>query len=384
MTGRWRVPAGAVMAIAGILIAGCGSKPGATVRAAAPAAPPLTTSFVGTGGSSWAVVDMGGSSAQHDNFWQLFVRPAGTVIWKNATPPGVADNGGIVTADAGGRSLVAGFRPSQYLKFSPLAATTDDGASWSPGSLLDGGLANLPDALAAAPGRRLVALTQADGADLGTHLGASWTTLSSVQGLARTTAGRACALTRLTAGAFTSSGAPLLAGACSRPGTAGIFALSGGSWHLAGPAIPAALADLDVEVLALARSGQGEMALLQAGTGPDASLTAAWSNGPGGRWTVAPSLRTGSGQLRATAFGTGGSVGVILSSGRGETLAGPNASWHGLPALPRWTATLALGPGGRVDAIAAHLGTFADWRLSAAAWSKVQTVQVTIPYGSSG
>jgi hypothetical protein len=55
-----------------------------------------------------------------------------------------------------------------------------------------------------------------------------------------------------------------------------------------------------------------------------------------------------------------------------------------LPALPRWMATLALGPGGRVDAIAAHLGTFADWRLSAAAWSKVQTVQVTIPYGSSG
>jgi hypothetical protein len=384
VTGRWRIPAGAVMAMAGILIAGCGSKPGATVRAAAPAAPPLTISFVGTGGSSWAVVDMGGSSAQHDNFWQLFVRPAGTVTWKKATPLGVADNGGIVAADAGGRSLVTGFRPSQYLKFSPLAATTDDGASWSPGSLLEAGLASLPDALAAAPGGRLVALTQAGRADLGARLGASWTTLSSVQALARTAAGRACGLTRLTAGAFSSSGAPLLAGACSRPGTAGIFALRGGSWHLAGPATPAALADRDVEVLALARSGQGEVALLQAGTGPGASLTAAWSAGPGGGWTVAPSLRTGSGQLRTTAFGTGGSVGVILSSGRGETLAGPGASWRGLPALPRWTATLALGPAGRVDAIAAHIGTFADWRLSAGAWSKVQTIQVTIPYGSSG
>jgi hypothetical protein len=81
------------------------------------------------------------------------------------------------------------------------------------------------------------------------------------------------------------------------------------------------------------------------------------------------------------------------------TLAGPGGSWHPLPTLPKWTATLALGPSGRVDAIAAHGATFSDYRLAAAAaassaaatsaaatsaeWSLVQTIKVNIPYGSS-
>ena len=58
---------------------------------------------------------MGGSAAAHNNFWQLFARPAGSTRWKLATPPGIADNGGLVVADAGGRSLITAFRPSQYL-----------------------------------------------------------------------------------------------------------------------------------------------------------------------------------------------------------------------------------------------------------------------------
>ena len=87
--------------------------------------------------------------------------------------------------------------------------------------------------------------------------------------------------------------------------------------------------------------------------------------------------------MASTAIGPDGSVGVILNATRAATLAGPGGSWHALPALPKWAATLALGAGGQVDAIAAHAGTFTDWRLAPSGWGEQQTIHVTIPYGSS-
>ena len=86
--------------------------------------------------------------------------------------------------------------------------------------------------------------------------------------------------------------------------------------------------------------------------------------------------------LNSTAIGPGGSIGVVLGAARGETLAGPGASWRALPALPQWTATLALGPGDEVDAIAAHAGTFSDYWLgpgTPAAWNLAQTTKVRHP-----
>ncbi len=133
-------------------------------------------------------------------------------------------------------------------------------------------------------------------------------------------------------------------------------------------------------MLRLAPAGTGLVALLQAGTGPGASVTAAWYDGT--RWTLSPPLRAGT--VRSTAIGPDGSLGIILNATHAATLAGPGASWHALPTLPKWAATLALGPAGQVDAIAAHGGTFADWRLAPTGWSQAQTIHVTIPYGSSG
>jgi hypothetical protein len=372
---------------AGALIAGCGSTPASSpAQAAAPAAAaPLATSFAGGTGAGWAVVEMGGAAGQHDNFWELFVRPTAAARWRLATPVGVADNGGLVVAGSGGGSLVTGFRPSQDLTFSPLAATSDDGATWSPSGPVSPGLASAPDALAAGPGGRLLALTSGGGAELGT--GAAWTRLSTARALAATPAGRACRVTGLTAAAFGVSGTPMLAAGCARPGVAGIFADSGG-WHAAAPAVPGALARQDIEVLTLTGyagpAGTGLVALLRSGSGPAASVTAAWSGDGGSRWTLSPPLRLGGGRLTATAIGPGGAFGIIINSSRGATLAGPGASWRALPGLPRGTATLALGPAGQADAIAVHLGTFADWRLGAAGWTPVQTIQVAIPYGSSG
>ena len=393
MTGRAgagpaRAVAGSVIAGACLLAAGCGSTPAGSPGASAAAAPPpLQASYASAAGTSWAIVEMGGSAAQENNFWELFARPAGSSAWREATPLGVADNGGLVVAGAG-TSLLTGFVPSQSLTFSPLAASTDNGANWSSSGLVDPGLAGLPDALAAGPGGRLIALTKGGKVELGQGLGTGWTSLSSARALAAAPAGRACGLAGLAAVAFSGSGVPMLAGDCGRPGVAGIFADSGGTWRAAGPvspALPAALAREDIGVVRLATTGAGLVALLRAGTGADTSLVAAWSATGGSPWTVSAPLRIGTRQLRSTTVGPGWAVGVTLSDGRGATLTGPGATaWRTLPVLPKWAATLALGSSGQVDAIAAHGGTFTDWRLAGSGWNQAQTIKVTIPYGSSG
>ena len=392
MSRRWH-RAAAAPAVAALLIAGCGSRPASQPARPAAASPPQLAAAITTAtGTSWAIVVMGGSNSQHDDFWQLFARPAGAAKWREVTPTGVADNGGLVAGVTGPGSLVAGFRPSQDLSFSPLAATTDSGASWSAGNPVNPGLADVPDALAGGPGGQLIALSQGGRAQLGTHDGAIWTKLASVQSLSTTPAGRACGLTRLTAAAFSSAGAagaPLLAGSCDRPGLAGIFALRGGSWQPAGPALPAPLKSRDITVLRMATVGARTDALLQAGTGATADVLAAWSQDGGQRWQTSAPLRTGTAPVRSASFGPDGAVGLVLADQRqahGVTVAGPAAPWRTLPALPRWTATLAVGPAGRLDALTAHASSFGDWQLpaGAAAWSNVQTLQVTIPYGSSG
>ena len=78
-----------------------------------------------------------------NTFWQLLALTGGS--WELATPPGVASNGGLMVA-AQPQSVLAGFGPSQDLRFSPLAHSTDQGSSWDPG-VLPAGLARVPDAL---------------------------------------------------------------------------------------------------------------------------------------------------------------------------------------------------------------------------------------------
>ena len=396
------VRAGAVIAVACALAAGCGTTPAASSGPTAvpatgsplPSLAPLATSFAGSAGAGQTIVPMGGPAAEEDNFWELFVRPAGSAQWRLATPAGVADNGGLEVAVTGG-SLVTGFRPSQDLTFSPLAVTSDDGNSWSPAGPVNPGLAAAPDALAAGPGGRLMALTTDGRVELGRGAGTAWTPLSSTGALATTPAGRSCGLTGLTGATFGSSGFPILAGDCSRPGTVGILADHAGTWRSAGPVLSGSLSREDIGVLRLTTTGAGHgvMALLRAGSGPDTSLVAAWSGGSG-PWTLSAPLRIGAGQLLSTSVGPSGAIGIILNGRHAESLGGAGASWRALPALPAAAATLALGPGGRVDAIAAHGGVFTDWRLTpgmsgkvragTARWSLAQTLHVTIPYGSSG
>ena len=159
MRGRWLAAAGLGLAL---LAAGCGSVAGRTAAAgqAGPAAPAplsLSTSMPGAG-ATWATVPMGAASGA-DLFWQLFVRPAGGSQWSLQTPPDIATNGAIVLAapamggdgGTGAKTLVAGVRPSLDLSFSPITRTSDLGQSWAT-QPPQSGLADVPDALAAAPG----------------------------------------------------------------------------------------------------------------------------------------------------------------------------------------------------------------------------------------
>jgi hypothetical protein len=386
-SGRRAAVTATVLAVTvpALLAAGCGSsaaRTGAAGAAASFARPSMATSAVGQAGDGLAVVEMGGPAARHENFWQLFIRRGAAGRWQLATPAGVADNGGLVVADRGGSTLVTGFVPSQDLTFSPLATSGDDGASWSPG-LVSGGLAGLPDALAAASDGRLLAVLRGGKAELSAAGGASWRHLASVRSLAATPAGRACGLVSITAAAFGSLGEPLLAGSCARPGTAGIFAFSAGSWQLAGPALPAALAGRRIGVIRLASIAGGEVALLAAGTGKGESLIAAWSSGHSGRWTLATPFRMGMSQLRSASLGSQGNLAIILNGSRGAILAAPGSSWRPLPALPARAATLVAGPGAAVEALTAASATLSVWRLAAGAWARVQVIKVPIPFGSS-
>ena len=368
------------------LCAGCGSSARPAGAQASPVRlPSLATSLV-TATGTWAVAVLGGPAAQHDAFWQLFVRPAATGRWRLATPPGVASNGGLVVAGLGAGSVVAGFRPSQDLSYSPLAITHDNGAAWKPG-LLDAGLADVPDALAAAPASgRLLALLSNGLAQLSGPGGTAWARLATRRSLAASPAGWRCGPGGLTAAAFSSSGVPLLAASCARPGTAGVFAYAGGTWHPAGPALPTAYARSDVTVLRLTTTGGTTTALLAAGTGSAARLLAAWSTDGGAHWTLSQPLPLHGAALRSASSGPGGSVAVVLTGNHAETIAAAAGPWRRLPALPPATATLAPGPGGGWDALAVHRTKLAVWRLTpgGGAWAATQTINVPIEFGSSG
>jgi len=370
---------------AALLAAGCAS---AVTRASTPASaaepPSLSTSLV-TSTGTWAVAVMGGSAAQHNNFWQLFVRPTATSTWRLVTPPGVASNGGLVMASLGAGSVMAAFRPSQDLSYSPLATTHNNGGAWTPG-LLDAGLADVPDALAATVGGGHLLALLADGrAELSGPGGTAWTRLASYRALAASAAGRRCGLGHLTAAAFSPAGVPLLAADCTRPGTAGVFAYAGGTWHLAGPTLPSPYVHQIVTVLRLTTAGGTTTALLAAGTGSAARLLAAWSTDGGAHWALSPSLPLHGAKLTSASPGPGGTMAVVRNGSYAATVAA-GGPWRPLPKLPPGTATLAPGPAGGWDALAVHGAKLAIWRLApgGGSWAAAQTINVPVQFGSSG
>ncbi|MGO8961714.1 MAG: hypothetical protein ACLQFR_30735 [Streptosporangiaceae bacterium] len=376
-------------AAAMVLVVGCSSSaPPARGQAAlitVPAAS-LDTSLA-TPAGSWAAVVMGGPAAQHNNFWQLFTRPSGATRWRLVTPPGTADNGGLVLAADAGQPVITAIRPSQYLTYTPLTQTRDGGQAWSAVSPLDAQLASTPDALARQPtGGGLLALLANGTVETEAAGSTRWKTLATEQNLASTSAGRSCGPRALTAVAYSPSGVPLLAGACSRPGTAGIFAGIGRTWQPVGPAMPAALAGLRVSVLRLAASASQVVALLAVGSGHAASLLAAWSSDNGRHWALSPPLPSGDTAVSSASFGPAGTAAVITAAGRAEVITTAAGRWIALPSLPAGTATLSPGSGGQIDALAVRRAMLTVWQLPTGGktWTRTQLIRVPIQYGSSG
>jgi len=375
--GRRRARIFAGLLIAAVPLAGCASASSQGSAAPAAAAAPLATTMTVAGGGTWAVVAMGGSAADENRFWELFTRPAGSTRWALDTPPGVADNGGLV-ASGSGSALTVAFRPSQDLTFSPLATTSDNGRTWGTG-LLDAALAAVPDALAADGGTMLALL--GDGAiDQAGPAGASLARLAAPGAVAASAAGRRCQVTALTAVAYTASGTPLAAASCGRPGIVGIFARTAGTWQADGPAAPSGS---PVRVLRLAGTPTGDTTLLASGTGSAASLLAAWTS-DGTHWTTSAPLPAGTRQVLADGTGPAGSVWVLLTGGRAATIAGPGAPWRQLPAPPPATAALATGPGGTTEALAVAGTSLTVYQLTpAGTWNRAQAITVPVQYGSS-
>ena len=366
------------------LAAGCGTQQAPVTTPGPPVvSAPLSTSLV-TAQGTWAIAALGGTAGSANNFWQLFVRPTGASNWALVTPTGVADNGGLVAAGTAA-SLLVGVRPSQRLAFSPLAESTDAGQHWAPG-LLDADLADVPDALAAAPsGPELTLLQNGNIEQAATASAAAagqWSSLATRSALAASAPGRSCGLVTVEDVSFGPNKTPMAAGSCGRPGVAGVFTETGGTWRSAGLALPAEFGGDQVRVLGLASTvlaglGGGNAALVLAGN----NVLAAWSNGT--RWTVSGPVAAG--QVRASGFGTGGSAWLLLSGGRAETISGPGGGWQALPAVPAGTATLAPGPGpGSYEALAVSGSELTVWRLAQGAWAKAQLINVPIQYGSSG
>jgi hypothetical protein len=380
---RQRLAAGVIMLTTlSISVAACGSVSTGGAGSGQPApitSVPLATSLGGPGQAGWAVVEMGGSAASENNFWELFTRPAGSARWQLATPFGVASNGGILMTPAGG-GLVAGFGPSQDLTFSPLAVAASPGAAWSQNAApVNPGLASVPDALASGPGGQMLALTRGGEVLSGTADGAAWSRLATLRAIAGSQAGRVCGLAALTAVGFTASGAPEVGGACTRPGAAAIFVRQAGGWQAAGPAIPGDR----ITVLGLTAHTGLITALLSARTASQAQVLAAWSASGTGKWTVSAAISARTGRPRSLQMWADGSAALVLADGQGMTIAGPGASWRPLPALPARTATLALGQAGQLQALTADGERFAVWQLTAGVWRQAQRITVQIPYGSS-
>ena len=382
----------ATVAVAAIC-AGCGSPASSAGGASHPHGPaaasvslPLVTS-ASTAQATWAVLPMGAQSGPNE-FWQLFLLPAGASRWSLATPPDVATNGAIALAGLSGHALVIGIHPSLYLTYSPVSDSDNAGYTWTSAQPAPG-LASVPDSLAATPGGTdMLSLDRAGQAQSGRASGTAWSTVATAASLAATPAGRACGLDSLTAVAFTQEGTPLLGGNCTHPGVAGIFARTspdGGAWVATGPALPGALSGQPVRVLRLTDTGQQQVVVLQAGTGAAATLLAAWRSGTG-PWTSSPSLSLAGASVLSSSFGSDGAVAVVLSSGRGAVVTAPRDQWQRTPPVPAGQGvTLAQPPGGGLQALTTQGGEFTAWRLppGATAWTKAQTMSVPIQYGSS-
>jgi hypothetical protein len=174
----------------------------------------------------------------------------------------------------------------------------------------------------------------------------------------------------------------MVAGTCGRAGTVGVFARAGGTWRLAGPALPAAGTGASVTVLRLTSTAHAIVALIAIGGGRAARLAVATL--AAGHWSLSPPLPLNGSAPASASIGPTGTA-VLLMPRRAETVS-PGGSWRPLPPPPAGTAVLAPGTAGSWEALAVHQTRLTVWRLAPGAqmWAAGQVISVPIAFGSSG
>jgi hypothetical protein len=383
--------ASAALAVA--MLAGCAARSDAH-QVTAGAAPPAIPLAVGSAGPGllWAMVRTGGPQVG-GRYWQLLVQAGGTGKWRLATPPGVADNAGlaVATASVAAASVAAmtvGFIPSQLLRFSPLASTTDGGAHWTPG-LLPAGLVSDPGALASMPDGQLIAVT-AKGAEESAAGASGWAPLETLRALAATTAGRQCGLTAMTAASAGPGGIPILAGTCAAAGAIGLFMKTTSGWQpvgwpSAGLRLPRSLRARSVTVLRLARVNASVLVLLGVATSRGDVIVPALLSA--GRWTVGvPSVKVSG--IESVATTSAGAWDVVFGGGYAAVGGSPSGqtSYYNLSRrlkLPAPDAVLLpvsslSGPGARLTVLVPHVTSVTVEQLATSGWRTIQVIKVPV------
>lgn len=394
MSRRSRVARRTAGALAAALtattVSACG---GTSAPTAASAAAPTTSLAVSLplASGTWATLSMGARSGLK-RFWELFYRERDSSRWTLRTPPGVADNGGLVLAGGSPSELLGGFLPSQHLHFSPLAATRDGGRSWA-AEVLPTGLRPGPDSLATTAGGETLALSPKDAGEVLAQRSAeaSWRTVATARSLARTPAARACAPRQIYAIAAAPGDAAIVASVCAKAGQAGLFARSASTWRAIAPAPPASLAGTPARTLRLADVGATTFTLTRFAAAGGSELVAAWSKDGGNHWAQTGPLRLPKGaQVLSAGPGQGRTAYLLTGSGARAsalwTVAGPGAAWQRQPAPPAGTGVVALA-GKNLDALVTH-GTSSEvtsMSLDAASgrWRAIQTIHVPLRLSSS-
>jgi hypothetical protein len=379
-----------------ILLTAVGWSPSAGAATPIPALP--LASGVSTPSQSVVSLPMGHLDDPDNTFWELFLQPAGSTSWTLRTPPGVADNGGLAVAVPSPGPVTVGFLPSQLLRFSPLAQSTDGGKTWSTGDLT-GSLVAGPDTLAGGPPDPTVALVAGSGQTVLSSSNLSdWRSLVTTKALAKSV--KDCGVQRITAVAGDGND-PILGVQCSQRGRIGVLfpkaANPGGAiaWASGGPRLSgdssgvATVLRLEAAPTAGAGAASGLNGLATVQSGRSSSLVAFWTPAPGSGWTQSRRLVLPTGwAVHATASGggSGGAITVLLDSGtrrRIVSVAGPGARWTTSPVPPLGTEAV-VTVGSRLEAFVVANSTLTIWASSSGGgWSRLQRTTVPVPYGSS-
>ncbi len=383
--------AAAAAAASAAALAACGSassaaQPAAPSAAASGPAASLATSL-STAKASWAIVPV----SANPTFWEVLVRPATSATWQLVTPPGVADNGGLVAAGDAGSGLTVAVRPSQDLHFTPVASTADAGANWSTDGPLSQGVASSPGALAVS-GRQLAALLSNGAIEASANDGATWRTLAKPGAIAASPAGQKCGTVGVSAVSFGPIPTDVLAaGRCGATGSAGLFSYSAGhGWQRLSLPVSGQLVRLGAAT-ALVRAKAGLTQLWLGGWYAYAPLSPSSTTPFAADWMKSAPLPitnavTASGALAGATATSPDGTWVLLPGGQAATIGGPGQQWLLLPPTPAHTTVLASGPGTSLDALAVSGDNLTVWQLDhgSTLWAKAQTINVPIQSGSSG